>query len=54
MFLVLTRKEGESIMVGHDIEIAVARIQGDKVRIAVKAPKDIPIVRKEVEAKVAT
>ena len=53
MYLVLTRKEGESICIGNDVEIAVARISGDKVRIAVKAPKDVEIVRAEIRQTVS-
>jgi carbon storage regulator len=46
--LVLTRKKGESIQIGEDIEITVAAISGDQVRIGINAPKHIEIHRKEV------
>ena len=46
--LVLTRKENESIVIGEDIEVRIARIQGNKVRIGVTAPKHIPVYRKEL------
>ena len=46
--LVLTRKKGQSIMLGDDIEIVVVDIQGDQVRIGVNAPKNISIHRKEI------
>jgi carbon storage regulator len=46
--LVLTRKKGESIQIGEDIEITVAAINGDQVRIGINAPKHIEIHRKEV------
>jgi len=46
--LVLTRKVSESIMVGDDIEIMIVDIRSDKVRIGVRAPKDVPIHRMEV------
>lgn len=46
--LVLTRKENESIVIGEDIEIRVARIQGNKVRVGVIAPKNISVYRKEL------
>jgi carbon storage regulator len=46
--LVLTRKKGESIVIGDDIEIIVADIQGDQVRLGINAPSSISIHRKEV------
>ena len=46
--LVLTRKVSESIMVGDDIEIMVVSIGSDKVRIGVRAPKDVPVHRLEL------
>ncbi len=46
--LVLTRKENESIVIREDIEIRIARIQGNKVRVGIIAPKNIPVYRKEL------
>ncbi len=46
--LVLTRKKGQSLMIGQDVEIAVIEIQGDQVRLGINAPKTISIHRKEV------
>lgn len=46
--LVLSRKVGEEIVIGDNIKIAVVAIHGDKVRIGIKAPKDVPVHRKEV------
>lgn len=46
--LVLTRKKGQSIMLGDDIEITIVDIQGDQVRLGVNAPKSVSIHRKEV------
>jgi carbon storage regulator len=46
--LVLTRKRNESIMIGDDIEVSVLGVAGEKVRIGVGAPRDIPVFRKEV------
>ncbi|NLO92660.1 MAG: carbon storage regulator CsrA [Clostridiaceae bacterium] len=46
--LVLTRKKGQSIMIGNDIEISIIDIQGDQVRIGIDAPKKVTIHRKEV------
>lgn len=46
--LILSRKKGESIQIGDDIEITIAAIQGDQVKIGINAPKHIEIHRKEV------
>jgi carbon storage regulator len=46
--LVLTRKSNQSIMIGDDIEVSVLSIMGEKVRVGIKAPRDIPVFRKEV------
>jgi carbon storage regulator len=46
--LVLTRKKGQSLMIGHDIEISIIDIQGDQVRIGINAPKSVTIHRKEI------
>lgn len=46
--LVLTRKIGESIIIGEDIKITVTDIHGRQVRLGVEAPRDIPIYRMEV------
>lgn len=46
--LVLTRKKGQSIMVGDDVEISVVEVDGDAVRIGIKAPRDVAIYRREI------
>jgi carbon storage regulator len=46
--LVLTRKSNQSIMIGDEIEISVLAIMGEKVRIGIQAPRDVPVFRKEV------
>jgi carbon storage regulator len=46
--LVLTRKGNQSIMIGDDIEVSVLAIMGEKVRIGIEAPRDVPVFRKEV------
>jgi carbon storage regulator len=45
--LVLTRRSNQSIMIGDDIEVLVS-IVGEKVRIGIKAPREVPIFRKEI------
>ena len=46
--LVLSRKKNESIVINDDISIVVVEIRGDKVRLGVEAPKEIPVHRREV------
>nr|WP_130790045.1 carbon storage regulator CsrA [Lachnoclostridium pacaense] len=46
--LILSRKKGESIKIGDDIEIYVAEIKGDKVRLGISAPDDMKICRTEL------
>ena len=46
--LVLTRKNGESIKIGDDIEITVISSKNDQVKIGIKAPNKIEIFRKEI------
>ena len=46
--LVLTRKSNQSIMIGDDIEVSVLSIMGEKVRVGIQAPRDIPVFRREV------
>lgn len=46
--LVLSRKRDEVICIGPDIEVIVVEIRGDKVRLGVKAPRDVQVHRKEV------
>jgi carbon storage regulator len=46
--LVLSRKVGESIMIGDEIEIVVLSTEGDTVKIGVRAPKSVDIFRKEL------
>jgi carbon storage regulator len=46
--LVLSRKAGEKIMIGAHIEVMVAEIRGDKVRLSVRAPRELRVDREEV------
>ena len=46
--LVLSSKKNESIVINNDITIVVVEIRGDKVRLGVEAPKEVPVHRREV------
>jgi len=46
--LVISRKLTESIIINNNIEIFVSEISGDKVKICINAPREIPVVRKEL------
>lgn len=48
--LVLSRKKDEDVMIGDNIVIRVVEIRGDKVRLGIEAPQDIPVHRGEVYA----
>ena len=50
--LALARKVNESIMIGNDIEITVLEIKGDQIKLGVKAPKSVPIYRKELHVQI--
>lgn len=50
--LVISRKKGESLLIGDDIEITVEKIDHSNVKISIKAPKEKVILRKEVYEKV--
>jgi carbon storage regulator len=46
--LVLSRKKNESIVINNDITVTVVEIRGDKVRLGIVAPKEVPVHRHEV------
>lgn len=46
--LALTRKKGDSIVIGDNIEITIISIQGEQVKIGINAPKEISVHRKEI------
>ena len=46
--LIITRKKGESLMIGDDIEIIISKIEDGSVKIGIKAPKELTILRKEL------
>jgi carbon storage regulator len=48
VMLVLSRKKNESIVINNDITIVVVEIRGDKVRLGIEAPKEVPVHRREV------
>lgn len=48
IMLALSRKQGESIVIGNDIEITILEIKGDQVKIGINAPKSVPVYRKEL------
>lgn len=46
--LILTRKVGESLLIGDDISITILNIRGNQVKIGIKAPKDVSVHREEI------
>ena len=50
--LVLTRKIGERVVIGHNIEVTVLKIQGNRVKLGIRGPADVPIHRKELQARI--
>ena len=50
--LALSRKQGEAIMIGSDIELTILEVKGDQVKIGISAPKSVPVYRKEIYAQI--
>ncbi len=50
--LILTRKQGESVAIGDDIQVTVVEIQGKQVRLGVRAPREISVHRQEIYEKI--
>lgn len=48
--LVISRKSGESLKIAEEIEIVIVSIEGQRVRVGIKAPKHIKVLRTELEA----
>jgi carbon storage regulator len=46
--LALTRKKGESIIIGDNIEVVILSVQGDLVKVGIEAPRSVPVNRKEI------
>lgn len=46
--LILQRRPGESVKIGQEIEVSVVSVEGGRVRLAISAPQDVPILRSEL------
>lgn len=46
--LILTRRVGETVMIGNEIEVTVLGVKGNQVRVGVKAPREIEVHREEI------
>lgn len=46
--LILTRRVGETVMIGDEVTVTVLGVKGNQVRIGVNAPKDVPVHREEI------
>jgi carbon storage regulator len=46
--LILTRRIGETLMIGSDVTVTVLGVQGNQVRLGIAAPRDVPVHREEV------
>jgi carbon storage regulator len=46
--LILTRRVGETVMIGDDVTVAIVGVRGNQVRIGVNAPKDVAVHREEI------
>jgi carbon storage regulator len=51
--LVLTRRTNQSIMIGEDVELTILAVSGEKVRVGITAPNEVPVFRKEVYLRIA-
>ena len=50
--LILTRRAGETVMIGSDVTITVLGVKGNQVRIGINAPKDVAVHREEIFQKI--
>jgi carbon storage regulator len=46
--LILTRRVGETVMIGSDVTVTVLGVKGNQVRVGIEAPKSVPVHRKEI------
>ena len=46
--LILTRRTGETVMIGEEVTLTVLGVKGNQVRIGINAPKNVPVHRKEI------
>jgi carbon storage regulator CsrA len=46
--LILTRRTGETVMIGNDVTVTVLGVKGNQVRIGINAPKSVPVHRQEI------
>jgi carbon storage regulator len=46
--LIISRKTGQSILIGDEIEVTVTAVRGDQIRLAISAPRSVTVLRKEV------
>ena len=51
--LILTRRIGESLVINDNIVVTVLGIRGNQIRIGIKAPKDVPVHREEIQERIA-
>ncbi|MGE7917506.1 carbon storage regulator CsrA [Viridibacillus sp. NPDC093762] len=52
--LVLSRKVGETIWIGEEVEIVISEVKGDQVKIGIRAPRNIDVIRGELREDVST
>jgi carbon storage regulator len=50
--LILTRRVGEALKIGDNIDITILSIKGNQVRIGINAPKDVPVHREEIYSRI--
>jgi carbon storage regulator len=48
--LVVTRRPGEAVLIGDGVRVVVLSVNGDRVRLGIEAPQDVPIRRSDVDA----